>query len=64
MKTKEVIIHVSGGVAEVVKKPKGIRVTILDFDGDDKERIPHKDISNEKVAIAMIRHALKYQEVR
>ena len=33
MKTPTIIITISGGVASVLKKPKGITLHIIDFDG-------------------------------
>jgi hypothetical protein len=35
MNDKLVIVTVSGGVAEVIKAPKGIKVKIVDWDNDN-----------------------------
>ena len=32
---KEVVIHVRGGIAEIVFKDRGIQVTIVDWDNDE-----------------------------
>jgi hypothetical protein len=36
---EKVIIHVRGGVAEVVQSPEGLEVVIVDFDNEEAEDI-------------------------
>ena len=49
----EVIITVSGGVADLILKPRGIAVSILDYDveGVDEERIS-KDADGEECCVS------------
>lgn len=39
-KNKQVVIHIKGGLAEIISKPKTVNITIRDFDigdmSDDK----------------------------
>lgn len=47
----KVILSVSGGVADVIFKPAGIMVTILDYDVDDIDK-PQKDPDGENCMIS------------
>lgn len=35
----EVIVKVEGGIAEVVQKPAGVRVTIVDLDVESEDQV-------------------------
>lgn len=38
MKAKKVIVSVRGGVAYLEKKPKGVKIAIIDYDVDGADR--------------------------
>ena len=42
MEFQEVVIQIMGGVAEVVKCPVGIKVTIIDHDIDELETLQNQ----------------------
>jgi hypothetical protein len=45
---KKVVIEISGGIADVINKPKGVEVIIRDYDTDACGREHPEIIGNEK----------------